>query len=105
MTKPLMKRLGYAPSRTSNVVVVTANGDRTRSLGIIDNVVISFGSELRVRASFQALESKDKVLILGNNWLRDANAVMNWANKTLTVRTPTKTVSIPVTFTRMLQLR
>ena len=105
MTKPLMKRLGYAPNRTSNVVVVTANGDRTRSLGIIDNVVISFRSELRVRASFQALESKDEVLILGNDWLRDANAVMNWANKTLTVRIPTKTVSILVTFTRTLQLR
>src|SRR5437763_467698 len=105
MTKPLMKRLGYAPTRSSNVVVITANGDRTRSLGIVDNVVISFGSELRVRASFQALESKDEVLILGNDWLRDANAVMNWANKTLTVRTPTKTVSIPVTFTRTLQLR
>src|SRR6266487_2867154 len=48
MTKLLMKRLGYAPNRISNIVVVTANGDRTRSLGIIDNVVISFRSELRV---------------------------------------------------------
>src|SRR5256714_1062556 len=70
MTKPLMKKLGYEPNRPSRIVVVTANGDRTRSLGTIDGVTISFGKDLRVKASFQALELKNEILILKNDWLR-----------------------------------
>src|SRR4051794_24532482 len=58
MTKPLMKKLNYEPNRPSRILVVMANSDRTRLLGIIDGVIISFGKDLRVKVSFQALESK-----------------------------------------------
>src|SRR5256885_4066667 len=105
MTKPLMKKLGYEPNRPSRIVVVTANGNRTRSLGIIDGVTISFGKDLRVKVSFQALESKDEILILGNDWLREANTVMDWNRAILTVKTPKKTVEVPIAFTNTLQLR
>src|SRR3954452_4324051 len=53
MTKPLMKKLGYEPNRPSRIVVIIANNDRTRSLGIINSVTISFRKDLRVKASFQ----------------------------------------------------
>ena len=105
MTKPLMKKLGYEPNRPSRIVVVMANGNRTRSLGIIDGVTISFGKDLRVKASFQALESKDEILILKNDWLREANAVMDWNRATLTVKIPKKTVEVLIAFTNTLQLR
>src|SRR3954452_1488095 len=51
MTKPLMKKLGYEPNRPSRIVVITANSDRTRSLGIIDGVTILFGKDFRVKVS------------------------------------------------------
>src|ERR1044071_10096716 len=55
--------------------------------------------------SFQALESKDDVLLLGNDWLREANAVMDWNRSSLTIKTPKKTVVVPITFTKTLQLQ
>src|ERR1044072_8597360 len=105
MTKPLMKKLCCEPNRPSKVVVVTANGDRTRSLGIIDDVIVSFGKDLKVKTSFQALESKDEVLLLGNDWLREANAIMDWNRSSLTIKTPKKTVVVPITFTKTLRLQ
>src|SRR2546423_14947439 len=42
MTKPLMKKLDYEPNRPFRIVVVTANGDRIRSLEIINGITISF---------------------------------------------------------------
>jgi len=65
MTKPLMQRLGFKISRPSKIIVITANGSHTKSLGIVNNVPISCG-KLNVNASFQILESKDEVLILEN---------------------------------------
>ena len=68
ITHKLLKRLGYNITRPSRLIVVTANGAHTRSLGIADNVLITIG-QARIMTSFQVLESKDEVLILGNNWL------------------------------------
>src|SRR2546429_764124 len=53
MTKPLMKKLGYEPNRPSRIVVVTANGNRTRSLGIIDGVVRVWHSRILLRCRDQ----------------------------------------------------
>lgn len=69
----------------------------------MDNVPISCG-KLNVNASFQILESKDEVLILGNEWLREANAIMDWRRATLTVRTKEGITHIPMTFTKTLSL-
>ena len=59
------------------MIVVTANGARTRSLGIIDNIPVNIG-KIKVPTSFQVLESRDEILILGNDWLRITNATMSW---------------------------
>jgi hypothetical protein len=58
------------------MIVVTVNGARTRSLGIIDNVPVKIG-RINIPTSFQVLESKDEILILGNDWLRITNATMS----------------------------
>ena len=54
---------------------MTANGARTKSLGIASHVPIVVG-KLKTPTSFQVLESKDKILILGNEWLRENNAII-----------------------------
>ena len=51
MTKALAEKLGYNMNRSSKMVVVTANGARTRSLGIIDNVPVKIG-KINVLTSF-----------------------------------------------------
>ena len=73
ITKTLLNRLGFEVDSPSKLVVVTANGARTKSLGIVSNLLITIG-KINIPTSFQVLESKDEVLILGNEWLREANA-------------------------------
>ena len=81
------------------MIVVTANGARTRSLGIIDNVPVNIG-KMQILTSFQVLESKDEILILGNDWLRETNTNMNWEQSTLTIRQGKYVIRIPITFTK-----
>ena len=67
ITRALLDKLGYKINRPSKMIVITANGARTRSLGIVDNVPIAIG-RIEILTSFQVLESKDEVLILGNDY-------------------------------------
>ena len=68
-------------------------------MGIVDNIPISIG-RIEILTSFQVLESKDEVLILGNNWLREAKANMNWEQSTLTIRKGETVIKIRITFTK-----
>src|SRR3954467_2760516 len=52
MTKSLMQHLGFKINRPSKIIVITANGSRTKSLRIVDKVPISC-RKLNVNASFQ----------------------------------------------------
>jgi hypothetical protein len=81
------------------MIVVTANGARTRSLGIVDDVPVIIG-KIEIPTSFQVLESRDEILILGNDWLRNSNANMDWEKSTLTIRKDRTTIRIPITFTK-----
>ena len=99
ITKTLLDQLNLDIDRNSKLVVVTANGDRTKSLGIVDDVPVMVG-KITILTSFQVLSSKDKVLILGNDWLRNANAVMDWKQSTLTIKNDRQAIRVPITFTR-----
>src|SRR5205814_2938042 len=77
LTKTLLDRLEYNVDKPSKLVVVTANGARTKSLKVVSHLPITLG-KIDTPTSFQVLESKDEVLILRNEWLRENNAVMDW---------------------------
>ena len=51
ITKALLDRLGYEIDQASKMIVVTANGARTRSLGIVDDVPIVIG-RIEILTSF-----------------------------------------------------
>jgi hypothetical protein len=85
------------------MIVVTANGARTRSLGIVDDVPVIIG-KIEIPTSFQVLESRDEILILGNDWLRNSNANMDWEKSTLTIRKDRTTIRILITFTKTLKV-
>ena len=99
ITKPLLDKLGYNINRNSKMLVLTANGAKAKSLGIVDNVEILIGS-IRVLTSFQVLESKDSILILGNDWLRNNNAMLDWNKEILTLRQNGRSMKVPVHFTK-----
>jgi len=103
ITKALLKKLNCEIDKPSNLIVVTANGARIKSLGIVSDLPITIG-KINIPTAFQVLESKDEVLILGNEWLRDANAVMDWNHASLTIRDGDKTAKIPIAFTKAAKL-
>src|SRR5215204_3740631 len=98
ITKALLDRLGYKIDQPSKLIVVTANGARTKSLGIVSNLCITIG-KINIPTSFQVLESKE-VLILGNEWLRETNAVMDWKQSSITIRKEDKIAKVRITFTK-----
>ena len=65
ITKSLLDRLGLTIGCPSKLIVVTANGAHTKSLGVATQVPITIG-KMNILTSFQVLESKDEILILGN---------------------------------------
>jgi predicted aspartyl protease len=103
ITKALLNKLNCKIDRPSKLIVVTANGARTKSLGIVSGLLITIG-KINIQTSFQVLESKDEVLILGNEWLQEANAVMNWKHASLTIKDGNKIARIPIAFTKAAKL-
>jgi hypothetical protein len=65
----------------------------------VDNININIG-KLDFPTSFQVLESKDEVLILRNDWLRNAQTLLDWNNSCLTVQKGLIANRIPVAFTK-----
>src|SRR5436190_920603 len=100
ITTAVQKRLGLEITSPSNLMVVTANGARTKSLGIVNNVSLSIG-KLKINASFEVLESKDEIFILGNKWLRKVEAKMDYKQSTLTITYNNGIEHIPFTYTKI----
>lgn len=98
ITVPLLEQLQLKLSRTSRFKAVNANGEKIRSLGIVDNVIIKMG-EVDVLTSFQIFPSQEKFLILGNDWLRAANAILDWTNSILIVQIANDVYQVPITYT------
>src|SRR5215471_8703610 len=80
------------------MVIVTANGTQVRALGLVENLLINI-SHMLIKTPVHVLESKDSVLILGNDWLKRVNAIVNYEKENLLIRHKGRSVKIPLTFT------
>jgi hypothetical protein len=52
-----------------------------------------------IKTPVHVLDSKDEVLILGNDWLRKVDAIVNWQQEKLTISHKGRTVNVPLVFT------
>src|SRR5581483_10316476 len=93
-----MNDLGYKMDKPSNMMIVTANGARARALGIVTDIPIVIKHSI-IKTSVHVLDSADRVLILGNDWLKRINAIVNWQQKQLTIKHKGRILAIPLTFT------
>jgi hypothetical protein len=85
MTTALLHRLGCEINRQSRVIVATANGARSKALGVASDILVTIG-KIRTLTSFHVLESQDEILILGNNWLKENGAALDWRQGILTLQ-------------------
>ena len=97
ITKSLMKKLNYAPDQSSKLVIVTANGARIKALGEISNLPINI-NHMKIPTNVQVLESKDDVLILGNDWLSKVKASLDWHDQTLTIHFKGRRERVAITY-------
>ena len=97
MTRSLMKELGYKINRSSDVVIVTADGTKSRSLGkIVDMELTLNGVDTIV--TVQVIESKDRTLILGNDWLKKVKAQIDMDKGKINIKGKEGYINIPVEF-------
>ena len=103
ITSALQKRLKLGIDKPSKMVMVTANGTRIKSSGIINKVPLTIGKS-QVPSFFEVLESKDETLILGNKWLRKMDAILDWKQSILTIRQGATTARIPFSTTKTIRM-
>src|SRR3954454_18919398 len=102
--KKLARKLGFEINKPSKLVIVTANGTKVRSLGEISEFTLELkGREVDIPV--QVLESSDEVLILGNDWLKRARAVLDWEKSILTVKIEGRKIALPISCTRINKLQ
>ena len=96
ITHSLMKKLGYTPDQLSNLVIAITNGARIKALGEISHLQVSC-NYLKILTTIQVIESKDDVLILGNNWLIKVRASMDYERSILTIKYKGRSERIAIT--------
>src|SRR5256714_4460291 len=69
MSRGLMEKLGYEIEESSNIIIKSANDQKERSLEIIKRVEILL-EEKEVITNMEVIENLDKLLILGNDWIK-----------------------------------
>ena len=97
ITRSLMEELGYKIDQSSNVVINTADGTRSRSLGKILDMELTLNG-INTSIDVQVIESKDRTLILGNDWLQKVKARIDMDKGKLSIKGANGLVDIPVEF-------
>ena len=99
MSRGLMEELGYNIESPSNIIIKSANDQRNRSLGRINNIEILLGGE-DIITDVEVIENADKLLILGNDWIKENVKSMEIENQELRIRGRYGTRVIPIESTR-----
>jgi hypothetical protein len=95
ITNKLMKKIGLAIGKPSNVFVITANGNRTRALGqIAVNIAIQ---DVSIPTELQVIESTEETLLLGTDWFTKTNAELSFGSNTVRLRYLNKSITVPIT--------
>jgi predicted aspartyl protease len=97
MTRSLMEELGYKIDKSSDVIIVTADGTKSRSLGKIIDMELTLNG-INTIVTVQVIESKDRTLILGNDWLKKVKAQIDMDKGKINIKGKEGYVNIPVEF-------
>ena len=84
MIKKLMNKLGLVIQESSQVIIITANGQRERALGVIKNVPLVIHGIL-IKTTFQIIESTDETLLLGIDWCKKNKVNVDFDNNEMLI--------------------
>ena len=106
ITEPLAAALKLKRTKDSTISVVGIDGNNNGVLGEIENVPIAI-MDAFVPINLQIVPSKNKILLLGIDWLRKYNARMSFVEKAenITIEYLGRDVTIPIEITQAHEIR
>src|SRR6185295_10110420 len=84
ISKKFLDHLKRKANRQSNRMITGIHGDKKSSLGICDNIAVHIG-DVVVSADMEIIDTQAYNLVLGTDWLRKANAVINYKDSQVTI--------------------
>jgi hypothetical protein len=95
ISEAFMNRLGWSIDRPTKVTFTVATGQKATALGIIKNVPITVGGlTIPITAIVSTSTSYD--ILLGNDWLIKANAILDLAGTKLTISAHNQEVTVNI---------
>jgi predicted aspartyl protease len=98
MSQELVEKLGLQIDAPSQSIFTLGNSTKQRGLGLIYDVPIKAGGVITIPGSIEVLPATPTPLIIGNNWLNRAKAVVDYKQKLLSVTYKGRMAEIPINF-------
>ena len=99
ISEKLADKLGYTADEKSNIILVTANGTKERSLGKINNVEILLGQQVKTKANVEIVQSNEEMILLGMDWMRKVKAIISTEDNWMSIKIGNTISEIPVKYT------
>jgi hypothetical protein len=95
ISEAFMDRLGWSIDKPTKVTFTVATGEKATALGVIKNVPITVGG-ITILISAIVSTSTSYDILLRNDWLTKAHAVVDLANTKLTISAHNQEVSVNI---------
>ena len=99
ISEKLADKLGYTADEKSNIILVTANGTKEKSLGKINNIEIYLGQQVKTKANVEIVQSNEEMILLGMDWMRKVRAIISTEDNWMSIKIGNTVSEIPVKFT------
>lgn len=98
ISKRTLYEIGGEIERSSNVRCIMANGSRTASLG--RTVIEIETEEIIVEIEVEVINSQERMLIIGNDFMNEWKAIIDFNNKLLILDNQGEKIYIPIEYTK-----
>lgn len=99
IAKSLLNQLGYVPTGPSNATLRLANGTCEKPIGIVFDLPVEVNNVI-IPTTVHVIDCGNTYFILGNDWLRQLHASIDYGEECLTFHYQEKTIMVPMRFTR-----
>jgi hypothetical protein len=89
-----IEQLGFDIKEATNCKIISANGNRTESLGRIKDFPVKINGNT-IPINVEVMETDSYHILLGNDWMMKAEASYNWKNQELTLNWRNQTIKMP----------
>jgi hypothetical protein len=104
ITRGLMEELQWEEDEESDLILVTADNNKHRSLGRMREIYFLIEGKKVSANGIEIIESPEKLLILGNDWTHEKEGKIDLKNNILEIEGEEGSAKIPVEFIQRLEI-